>query len=147
LPSWPRSIVLPNAFVGAVVFIISIRIDSAGQEGASPAPYRVQENQEPPYFEAISQAPLRPPPSFDLFAYPPPYPVGRGSATIGGDARSLEIGLQRSIERKLKWPVLSLIHWVSSSGAASLRSNPHEWRRPVITETYQVSGQNGIQAW
>jgi hypothetical protein len=37
-----------------------------------------------------------------------------------------ESKMEISVERKLKWPVLLLTHWVSSSGASSLRSNPHE---------------------
>ena len=50
----------------------------------------------------------------------------QNQAAVGGDPRSLEIDLQRSVEGELKWPVLSLTHWVLTSGASSSRSNPHE---------------------
>ena len=50
----------------------------------------------------------------------------QNQAAVGGDPRSLEIHLQRGVEGKLKWPVLSLTHWVLTSGVSSLRSNPHE---------------------
>ena len=45
----------------------------------------------------------------------------QNQATIRSDARSLEIDLQRSVERELKWPVLFLTHWLLTSGAASSR--------------------------
>jgi hypothetical protein len=40
---------------------------------------------------------------------------------VGGDARSLEIDLQRSVEGELKWLVVFLTHWVWPSRASALR--------------------------
>jgi len=50
----------------------------------------------------------------------------QNQATVGSHSRSLEIDLQGSIERELKGLVLFLTHWVCTSGAYSLRSNPHK---------------------
>ena len=52
--------------------------------------------------------------------------TNQNQTAVGGDPRSLEIHLQGSVKGKLKRPVLSLTHWVSSSGASSFRSNPYE---------------------
>jgi hypothetical protein len=50
----------------------------------------------------------------------------QNEAPIRRDARSLEIDLQRSVERELKWLILFLTHCVLTSGAPSSRWNPHE---------------------
>ena len=42
-------------------------------------------------------------------------------APIRCDARSLEIDLQRSVERELEWLIFSLTHWVLTSGGSSSR--------------------------
>jgi hypothetical protein len=42
-------------------------------------------------------------------------------AAIRRDARPLEIDLQRSVERELKWLLFSLTHWVLTSRASSSR--------------------------
>ncbi len=44
---------------------------------------------------------------------------------IGGNPRSLELDLQRGVERELKGLVWRLTHWVCTSTASSSRSNPH----------------------
>ena len=50
----------------------------------------------------------------------------QNQAAVGGDARSLEIHLQRSVERELKRLILFLTHWVLTSRASSSHWNPHE---------------------
>jgi hypothetical protein len=52
----------------------------------------------------------------------------QNQAAVGGDPRSLEIHLQRSVEGELKWLVLFLTHWVSTSKASSSPSYPHQYR-------------------
>jgi hypothetical protein len=47
-------------------------------------------------------------------------------AAVGSNAGTLEIDLERGVERELKGLILFLTHWVSSSGTSSLRSNPYE---------------------
>ena len=55
-------------------------------------------------------------------------------ATVGGYSRSLEIDLQRGVERELKGLVLLFTHWVQASGVYFAPSNPHEyWRWPDHT--------------
>jgi hypothetical protein len=49
------------------------------------------------------------------------YPVGSG-----GDAGTLEIDPERSVEGKLKGSFLYLTHWVLISGAPGLRLHPHK---------------------
>jgi hypothetical protein len=51
----------------------------------------------------------------------------QNQTTIRGDPRSLEIDLQRGVERELKWLVLFVTHGVWTSGASSLHSNPHKY--------------------
>ena len=51
----------------------------------------------------------------------------QNQAAIGSDPRSLEIDLQGGVERQLKGLILFFTHWVSSSGASSLHSNPYEY--------------------
>src|SRR5712692_5405464 len=53
--------------------------------------------------------------------------AGQNQATIGSHSRSLEIDLQGSIERELKWLILFLTHWVLTSRASSSRSHRHEY--------------------
>lgn len=48
-------------------------------------------------------------------------------AAVGGDPRSLEIYLQRSLEGKLKGLLLFLTDSVSTSGVFSSRSNTHPY--------------------
>jgi hypothetical protein len=50
----------------------------------------------------------------------------QNESAIRSDASSLEIDLQRSVERELKWPILFLTHWVLASSASSSCWNPHE---------------------
>src|ERR1019366_5025537 len=52
----------------------------------------------------------------------------QNQAAVGGDPRSLEIDLQRTIERELKWLILSLTHRVWPSRASLSRSNLHKHR-------------------
>jgi hypothetical protein len=52
----------------------------------------------------------------------------QNQATIGSDSRSLEIDLQRGIEREQKWLVLFLTQWVWTSKACRLRLDRHEYR-------------------
>jgi hypothetical protein len=41
--------------------------------------------------------------------------TNQNQATVGGDARSLEVDLEKTVERELKRLVLFVTHWVSSS--------------------------------
>jgi hypothetical protein len=52
-----------------------------------------------------------------------------GCATIRRHSRSLEINLQRGIERELKGLVLLFTHWVQASGVFIAPSKPHEYWR------------------
>src|SRR5439155_26403588 len=52
-----------NATVGAVALILSIPSDSGDPRRDRSCLFRVQENQELPHFQGISQKPLRPLPS------------------------------------------------------------------------------------
>ena len=47
-------------------------------------------------------------------------------AAIGGNPGSLELDLQRGVERELKGLVLGFTHWVCTSPAQSSRSNPYQ---------------------
>ena len=47
-------------------------------------------------------------------------------AAVGGDAGTLEIDPERSVEGELKGLVLYLTHWVLTSGAVPSRLHPHE---------------------
>jgi hypothetical protein len=47
--------------------------------------------------------------------------ANKNQAAAGGDPRSLEIDLQRSVERELEWSILFLTYWVFTSGASSSR--------------------------
>ena len=59
-------------------------------------------------------------------------------ATVGDYSRSLEIHLQRGVERKLKGLVLLFTHRVQASGVYIAPSSPHElWCCP----SYGGSGQ------
>src|SRR5260370_26203377 len=60
----------------------------------------------------------------------------QNQTTVRGDARSLEIHLQRSVERELKGLILFLTHWVLASGACQSCSNPHEYRRRKTSPSY-----------
>jgi len=51
----------------------------------------------------------------------------QNQAAVGGDARPLEIDLERGIERELKRLVLPLTQWVLTSGSSSSPSRPHEY--------------------
>jgi hypothetical protein len=44
---------------------------------------------------------------------------------IRGHTRTLEIDLQRPVERQLKGLALFFTHWVLASSSLSMRSNPH----------------------
>jgi hypothetical protein len=46
---------------------------------------------------------------------------------VGGDTRTWEIDLERGVEGELERLILSLTHWVLTSGAPSSRSHPHEY--------------------
>ena len=46
-------------------------------------------------------------------------------AAVGSDPRSLELDLQRRVERELEGLVLGVTQWVRTSPASSSRANPH----------------------
>jgi hypothetical protein len=48
-------------------------------------------------------------------------------AAVGSDAGTLEIDLQRGVERELKGLILLLTHWLYTSKVSSLRLDPHEY--------------------
>jgi hypothetical protein len=59
--------------------------------------------------------------SFSIYRTPPSRPSARA---VHRNPAIAAAGL--GVEGKLKWTVLSLTHWVLTSGVSSLRSNPHE---------------------
>jgi hypothetical protein len=63
-------------------------------------------------------------------------------APIRRDTRSLEIDLQRSVERKLEWLIFPLTDWVLTSRASSSHWNPHEQKRRSI-KRLSVTTQKG----
>ena len=51
--------------------------------------------------------------------------ANQNQAAVGGDSGSLEIDLQRSVERELKGLVLFVTPWGWASGVSSSPSNPY----------------------
>ncbi len=65
----------------------------------------------------------------DQFTEPEPLVefAHQDQATVGSDAGTLELDLERGVEGKLKRPILYLTHWVLTSGASSSHSHPYEY--------------------
>jgi hypothetical protein len=91
LPSWPASIEHPIASGGAF-FVLSIPSDS-GSRGRGPAlPRPGTENPEMPHSKRFLTHLSVPPPSFDLFASPPPHPIQLAPAEPQSAARCFQTG-------------------------------------------------------
>jgi hypothetical protein len=64
----------------------------------------------------------------DQFTEPEPLVefAHQDQATVGSDAGTLELDLERGVEGKLKRPILYLTHWVLTSRTFSPRSHPYK---------------------